>query len=99
MVNSADTPHAANIASKMGYNSNVLCFVRKYWLNKMMRNIVKPPIGQWRPASGAPNLNKDKPINAIVGAIVMGPIYFNIRPTNPLAPTNISITDPAIIAP
>ena len=35
----------------------------------------------------------------MVGAIVMGPTYRNSRPTNPLAPTNISTRDPAIIAP
>ena len=61
--------------------------------------MVKPPMGQWRPASGAPNLNSDKPISAMVGAMVMGPTYLSKRPIIPLAPTKISTKEPAIMAP
>jgi len=56
-------------------------------------------MGQWRPASGAPNLKRANPISAIVGAIVIGPTNRNSRPMIPLAPTEISTKDPAIMAP
>ena len=38
---------------------------------------------QWVPATGAPNLNNANPINAIVGAMVMGPTKRSILPTAP----------------
>ena len=61
--------------------------------------MVRPPMGQCRPATGAPNLNKASPIRAMVGAMVIGPTKRSSLPMSPVAPMTISQRAPRMIAP
>ncbi len=46
--------------------------------------MVRPPIPQWVPATGAPNLKSARPMSATVGATVTGPMKRSSFPTRPL---------------
>jgi hypothetical protein len=94
-----EDPGGGEIPSMIGNSSNARCVPRRYWLNTMMRAMVRPPIPQCVPATGAPNLKSARPISAMVGAMVSGPTKRSSRPTRPLYPTAISKSDPAITAP
>ena len=83
-VKNAATPHASRMAIKIGKSWKMRCVPRRYWEKSTMRKIVRPPMPQCLPATGAPNLNSARPMRAMVGAMVTGPTKRNRRPTRPL---------------